>query len=40
MDFLKNAVQQKMKELCLNNWNVEVDALSKWLNYRGYKKEH
>ena len=40
MDFLKNAVQQKLKELYLNNLNVEVDALSKCLNYRVYKKEH
>ena len=37
---LKNAVQQKLKELYLNIWNVEVDALSKCLNYMVYKKEH
>ena len=33
-------MQQKLKELYLNNWNVEVDALRKCLNYGVYKKEH
>ena len=40
MDFLKDKVKQKLKEIYINQWNKDVDALSKCLNYRVYKQEH